>query len=728
MSEGIVYEDHDGKIISANPAAERLLGLSLDQMQGRTSLDPRWKAIHEDGSPFPGEDHSLNVAAKTGKPATGEVMGIYNPRSGTYVWLSVNSTPEFLPGEKKPFRAYAVFRDITERKLAENDVKREQVLSNTIIDSIPGTFYLLDEYGHYTRWNNFQREVIIGKPDEQITGMNALETIHPEDRALIQARIANVLRDGIEEVVEGRVLLRGGPAFIWMLMTGRRMMIAGRPFLVGTGIDITQQKRAETRELLVKDVLTVLNRSKDIKSIIRDILLLLKQQTGIEAVGIRLKEGEDFPYTQTNGFPDRFVELENQLCARDAAGRILRNAQGLPVLECMCGNVICGRTNPCLPFFTTAGSFWSNCTTELLASTTETDRQAHTRNRCNGEGYESVALIPLKAGDETIGLLQFNDHRRNQFTLDQIVFLEGLSASISIAITRTQTDEKLRDSAQIIEGIINAMPVRVFWKDAQLTYLGCNAAFARDAGMADPKDLVGKDDFQMGWREHAELYRADDRAVIESGRAKLHFEETQTTPTGETITLLTSKLPLLNSQGKISGILGTYMDITDRKQAEEEQIKLQEQLVQAQKMESVGRLAGGVAHDFNNMLGVILGHTEMALEQMDPAHPLFADLQEVRKAAERSADLTRQLLAFARKQTIAPKVIDLNETVEGMLKMLRRLIGEDIDLLWKPGRNLGPVKVDPSQIDQLLANLCVNARDAIADVGKDHHRDGCRRV
>jgi len=159
-------------------------------------------------------------------------------------------------------------------------------------------------------------------------------------------------------------------------------------------------------------------------------------------------------------------------------------------------------------------------------------------------------------------------------------------------------------------------------------------------------------------------------------------------------------------------------DITERKQVEEEKEKLHAQLAQAQKMESVGRLAGGVAHDFNNMLGVILGHAEMALDQVDPAQPLFDDLHEVRKAAERSAELTRQLLTFARKQIIAPKVIDLNETVEGMLKMLRRLIGEDIDLAWLPGNNLKPVKVDPSQIDQILVNLCVNARDAIEDVGK----------
>ena len=118
------------------------------------------------------------------------------------------------------------------------------------------------------------------------------------------------------------------------------------------------------------------------------------------------------------------------------------------------------------------------------------------------------------------------------------------------------------------------------------------------------------------------------------------------------------------------------------------------------------------------MLGVILGYAELALSEVDSDSPLFDDFQEICKAAERSADLTRQLLAFARKQIIVPKVIDLNETVAGMLKMLGRLIGEDIDLAWLPGADLWPVKVDPAQIDQILANLSVNARDAIEGVGK----------
>jgi len=178
-----------------------------------------------------------------------------------------------------------------------------------------------------------------------------------------------------------------------------------------------------------------------------------------------------------------------------------------------------------------------------------------------------------------------------------------------------------------------------------------------------------------------------------------------------------SSHPILEN-GKIRGAVVTFSDITSRKRAEEESAKLEAQLHQAQKMESVGRLAGGVAHDFNNMLGVILGHAELALLRMDPSSPFHADLVEIRNAAERSAALTSQLLAFARKQTISPQTMNLNETVSGMLKMLQRLIGEDIYLTWQAAPELWLVKADPGQIDQILANLCVNARDAISDTGR----------
>ncbi|MFH1742174.1 MAG: PAS domain S-box protein, partial [bacterium] len=183
------------------------------------------------------------------------------------------------------------------------------------------------------------------------------------------------------------------------------------------------------------------------------------------------------------------------------------------------------------------------------------------------------------------------------------------------------------------------------------------------------------------------------------------------TRSGEELWLANYAVQVRDDKGKVIGSLGILQDITERK-------RLEDQFRQAQKMEAVGRLAGGVAHDFNNMLQTILGYAQMALDQVDSDSTLREDLLEILEAAQRSADLTRQLLAFARRQTVSPKVLDLNGAVSGTLKMLGRLIGEDIDLAWMPGHEIWKVLVDPSQIDQLLANLVVNARDAIAGVGK----------
>ena len=179
---------------------------------------------------------------------------------------------------------------------------------------------------------------------------------------------------------------------------------------------------------------------------------------------------------------------------------------------------------------------------------------------------------------------------------------------------------------------------------------------------------------------------------------------------GTRIHLIENAAAVFDETGRLDHIRGFLLDVTEKHH-------LEMQLIQTQKMESIGRLAGGVAHDFNNMLNVILGHVDLSLEKIDASGPLHHHLKQIRNAAAHSTDITRQLLAFARKQTISPRILDLNKTVEGMLKMLRRLIGEDIDLVWKPSDSPGSVKMDPSQIHQILANLCVNARDAIAGVG-----------
>lgn len=222
--------------------------------------------------------------------------------------------------------------------------------------------------------------------------------------------------------------------------------------------------------------------------------------------------------------------------------------------------------------------------------------------------------------------------------------------------------------------------------------------------LVHPDDLpLTQERLQAHLEGRAKIFEVEQRLRMKSGEWKW--------------VLARGKAVEKDAEGQVLRMTGTHTDISERKRSEEEREILQAQLVQSQKMESVGRLAGGVAHDFNNMLLIILGHAELALENMDSEHPLHHDLTQISHAANRSASLTRQLLGFARKQAVAPKVVDFNQTIEGTLDMLRRLVGEDINITWRPEQNLWPVKVDPVQIDQILANLCVNSRDAIEGTG-----------
>ncbi|MBC8440412.1 MAG: response regulator [Deltaproteobacteria bacterium] len=265
---------------------------------------------------------------------------------------------------------------------------------------------------------------------------------------------------------------------------------------------------------------------------------------------------------------------------------------------------------------------------------------------------------------------------------EQLVQMETLVTSLQ------GSENQVR---QIIQNNADAIVVTV---DGIIRF--ANPAAERIFGRA-VSDLVGKD---FGF------------PVLEKQSVDIHILH----PAGQQVTV-TMRAASTEWEKNPAHLISLH-DITQRLKMAEKQKKLEQQLVQAQKMESVGRLAGGVAHDYNNALTAIMGFTELAMMDAEPKGPLHDDLNQVLKAGRRAQDITRQLLAFARKQTIAPVTLNLNPTVETMIKMLRRLIGEDIDLVWLPGENLWNVKIDPSQIDQILANLCVNARDAIKGVGK----------
>ena len=269
--------------------------------------------------------------------------------------------------------------------------------------------------------------------------------------------------------------------------------------------------------------------------------------------------------------------------------------------------------------------------------------------------------------------------------------------------------------------MLDAAPSSITVHDSQGRFLFVNRK-TREIHGYDEREFMALNLRDVNSPENKALFEGRMRTVAENGETTFEVEHVRKDGTRVPLEVFVKHV----EWGGAPALLAVATELTERKRAEQERARLEAQLQQAQKMESVGRLAGGVAHDFNNMLSVILGRAELALAQVDPTLPLHADLEEILGAATRSANLTGQLLAFARKQTVAPQVLDLNEAVARMLQMLHRIIGENIDLTWQPEADLWPVKVDPSQIDQILTNLCINARDAISGVGKVTIKTGNR--
>jgi signal transduction histidine kinase len=292
---------------------------------------------------------------------------------------------------------------------------------------------------------------------------------------------------------------------------------------------------------------------------------------------------------------------------------------------------------------------------------------------------------------------------------------EGVAAPIVRGTARDVTDRILAEKAmrkskkelealsREFHAVLDAIPDNITRLSPDLNVIWANRASAAEL-KGKPADLSGCHCFKL---RHDPDHPNGKCPVLRTFRTGESDYEIITSPDRKMWEVRT--IPVKEGE-RVVNVIEVGRDITEHR-------RMEENLRQARKMEAVGRLAGGVAHDFNNMLNVILGYSEIALARLDPGAPLARDLQEIRKAAQRSADLTRQLLAFSRKQIVVPKVVRVNEAIAEQMNMLRRLIGEDVRIDFVPSEDPGNIRIDPSHVAQILANLGVNARDAITGVG-----------
>jgi two-component system, cell cycle sensor histidine kinase and response regulator CckA len=375
------------------------------------------------------------------------------------------------------------------------------------------------------------------------------------------------------------------------------------------------------------------------------------------------------------------------------------------------------RTCPDTPFILITGAVSEDRAIEIL---TQGAKDYVLKNRMQQRLVPAIRRALAETSEHRARKQAEADLREAHNTLEERVKIRTRELQVEIG-ERQQAEDELRASQQIIEGIINSIPVRVFWKDRNLVYLGCNTIFARDAGFADPKDIIGKNDYQLVWHDQAALYRSDDRQVIASGVSKFFVEEPHKTPAGKIITLLMSKMPLRNATGEISGILGTYLDITDRKKTEEEKQILTERLQRAEKMEALGTLAGGVAHELNNILGITIGYAEMLMDKIDESSSLREDLTKILEGGLRSAAIIQDLLALARSSIQTRKVINLNTVILDCQKTPAYknifLLNPDINTETGLDADLLNITGSPAHLGKTIIELVANAVEAMPGGG-----------
>jgi len=444
------------------------------------------------------------------------------------------------------------------------------------------------------------------------------------------------------------------------------------------GYDITERKDTEARQQLAAQILECLNRESVGADLIRDILKLVKKATNLDAVGIRQHKGNDFPYLEVNGFPDDFVKAENHLCSHSEAGELILDSEGRPILECMCGVVLSDRTDPSLPFFTEGGSFWTNSTTELLTSTQKKAFEVPTRNRCNKEGYESVALIPLRSGDEIVALLQLNDTRKESFTPEMVRFFEEIGASIGIGLARIRIEQEVEDQARFPSE--NPYPVLRIEKDGKVLY-----ANAAGSELLENWDRKVGEQAPEHWQEHILL-------TLKSGQNK----SLEATCRDRIFSLTIAPV-------KDSGYVNLYgTDITERKQAEENLRNYRQQLE-----ELVHIRTSELTETNKKLLLEIEGRKHLEKEILN-----ISEREHKRIGQELHDSIGQQFtgIAFLTKvleQKLTEKLPDeATDAAE-----IKKLVNQAMDQMRSLARGLHPVDLDAGSLTSALQELAATTEN-----------------
>ncbi|MCX5827707.1 MAG: PAS domain S-box protein [Deltaproteobacteria bacterium] len=687
IGEGVIVTDAAGHVTRMNPVASSLTGWSEVEAFGK-HLDEVFRIVNE------------KSVAKIENPAErilreGKTVGLANDtlliaRDGTARAIADCGAPIF-DEQGAIIGVVLIFHDQTAERAAQQALQESAELHRITVENILDPVFITDSNGKFTFiCPNIPH--ILGYSVAEIQAMGNISACVGGGRSLFDLEDLN--RQGKIANLEAVIANKNGGKRDY-LVTVKRVSIKGGTILYVCR-DITERKQAEEEHKAhirflenLEQVDQTIKQETNVEQMLRHILETVFSIFDCDRAWLFYPCDPDAPT----------FRVPMEICRPEYPGAKVLNVD-VPMAPDMAQNL-----------------------REVLESDEPVTYTAGTEkpiNKVTAEqfGVQSQMTVPLypKLGKPWVFGMHQCSYPRIWTNEEKRLFKE-ISRRISDGLSSVLFLRELQENEERFRATFEQAAVGIAHAAPDGRWLRVNQKLCDIVGYSR-EELLQKTFQEITYPEDLDASMEYVRQVLAGEIPTYSMEKRYIRKDGSIVWIDLTVSIVLHASGEPGYFISVIEDITKRKKTEEEKQKLQGQLLQAQKMESVGRLAGGVAHDFNNMLGVILGHSELALRRVDPAQPLRSHLEEIRKAGQRAADLTGQLLAFARKQTVSPKVLNLNDTVTGMLLMLRRLIGEDIDLAWLPGAELWPVKMDPSQVDQILANLCVNARDAYTGVGK----------